>query len=128
MPRATPTFTMPPTPERPRWRTPPAASVLIAAELAAARVAVDPWPSLERAHIASQPWAWQHTRVHAAMLRAAWRRRDRHEIVGQAIRLAVAGPGSLTGRYPPGNTGRSAMRLTETAPIPADLAELLRRH
>lgn len=119
---------MPPTPERSRWRTPPAVSALIAAELATARTATDPWPSLGRAHIASQPWAWPHTRVHAAMLRAAWRHRDRHEIAGQAIRLAVAGPGSLTGRYPPGNTGRATMRLTETGPVPNDLAELLRRH
>lgn len=34
--------------------------------------------------------------------------------VGQAIRLAVAGPGSLVGKYPPGNTGRTTIRLTET--------------
>ncbi|MET0459893.1 MAG: hypothetical protein ABW195_11655 [Ilumatobacteraceae bacterium] len=37
------------------------------------------------------------------------------------MRLAVAGPGSLVGRYPPGNT----VGLTEHGPIPADLADLL---
>jgi hypothetical protein len=85
------------------------------------------WPALERAHIASQPWAWPHTRVHVAMLRLAWRERDRREVVGQLIRLAVAGPGSLANRYPPGNTGRTAMGLTEHGPIPADLADQLAR-
>lgn len=110
-----------------RWRTPPAIGQLIDTALVEALTASDPWPSLERAHIASQPWAWAHTRVHAAMLRVAWRQRDRHELVGQLIRLAVAGPGSLAGRYPPGNTGRATMGLTEHGPIPADLAALLPR-
>jgi hypothetical protein len=90
-----------------------------------ARTDADPWPALERAHIASQPFAWPHTRVHATMLRVAWRQQDRREIVGQLVRLIVAGPGSLVDRYPPGNTGRTTMGLTEHAPIPADLAELL---
>jgi hypothetical protein len=112
-------------PDRPRRRTPSQIRELIAGELAAARTADDPWPALERAHIASQPWAWPHTRVHAAMLRATWRQRDRHELVAQLVRLTVAAPGSLTGRYPAGNTGRSTMRLTETAPVPDDLARLL---
>ncbi len=60
-----------------------------------------------------------------AMLRCAWRQRDHREIVGQLIRLIVAGPGSLTGRYPPGNTGRTTMALTEHGPIPTDLTDLL---
>jgi hypothetical protein len=46
------------------------------------------------------------------------------EAVGQVVRLAS--PGSLVGRYPPGNTGRTTMGLTEHADIPADLHELLR--
>jgi hypothetical protein len=41
------------------------------------------------------------------------------------IRLAVAGPGSLVGKYPPGNTGRTTMRLTQTAPLPADIEQAL---
>jgi hypothetical protein len=39
------------------------------------------------------------------MLACGFRRHDRREIVGQMVRLVVAGPGSLTGRYPVGNTG-----------------------
>lgn len=104
-------------------RRPPAAlERVIDDAIAAAGTAADPWPALERAHIASQPWAWPHTRVHAAMLRAAWRQRTRGELIGQTVRLVVAGPGSLVGRYPPGNTGRTRMRLTERGPIPDDLA------
>ena len=97
----------------------------LAAELSAARTAADPWPYLERAHIVSQPWAWPHTRVHFHMLRVAAKRRDRRELVGQIIRIAVAGPGSLAGRYPVGNTGRTTMGLTEVALVPDDLAEIL---
>ena len=111
----------------PSGRRPPAdLARLIEDAITAAPTGSDPWPALERAHIASQPWAWPHLRVHAAMFRLAWRERDRREIAGQAIRLAVAGPGSLANRYPPGNTGRTTMGLTEHGPIPADLADLLR--
>lgn len=60
------------------------------------------------------------------MFRLASHKLNRREIAGQVIRLAVAGPGSLAGRYPPGNTGRTTMGLTEHGPIPADLADLLR--
>ncbi|MFP5488555.1 MAG: DUF3703 domain-containing protein, partial [Acidimicrobiia bacterium] len=98
---------------------------IIESALEHARTAADPWPLLERAHIASQPWARPHTRVHAAMLGVAWRQRDRHELLGQLVRLAVAGPGSLADRYPPGNTGRTTMGLTEHGPIPAVLADVL---
>lgn len=94
-------------------------------ELARAPRANDPWPHLERAHILSQPWAGPHTRVHWTMLTVAARQRDRRELLGQLVRLIVAGPGSLTGRYPPGNTGRTTMGLTETAPLPTDLADIL---
>ncbi|MGH9134712.1 MAG: DUF3703 domain-containing protein [Ilumatobacteraceae bacterium] len=97
----------------------------LADELAAARTAADQWPHLERADIVSQPWAWPHTRVHWAMLGCAIRQRDRREVVGQLVRLAVAGPGSLAGRYRTGNTGRTTMRLTATAPVPADLEGIL---
>lgn len=100
---------------------------LIEAAIVDARTATDPWPALERAHIAAQPWAWPHVRVHAAMLRVAWRRRDRREFVGQVFRLAVAGPGSGVGRYPPGNTGRVSMGLTERGPVPEDLSVHLPR-
>jgi hypothetical protein len=59
------------------------------------------------------------------MLRIAVTQRDRGEILGQIVRLAVAGPGSLAGRYPSGNTGRTTMRLTETAALPDNIAGVL---
>lgn len=114
-------------PEPSRRRPPAELARLIDDAITAARIGNDPWPALERAHIASQPWAWPHTRVHAAMLSVAWRERDRREIAGQLIRLVVAGPGSLADRYPVGNTGRTIMGLTEHGPIPDDLADLLDR-
>jgi hypothetical protein len=85
------------------------------------------WEHLARAHILSQPWAWPHVRVHGLMLRQGLRERDRRETVGQAIRLIVAGPGSLAGRYPTGNSGRSNVPMMQPAPVPTDLAELLGR-
>ena len=94
-------------------------------ELANARQATDPWPPLERAHIVSQPWAWHHTGVHWNMLITAARQRDPREALGQVVRIIVAGPGSLAGKYPIGNTGRTTMRLTEVAQVPDDLAALL---
>jgi hypothetical protein len=41
------------------------------------------------------------------------------------VRLTVAGPGSLTGRYPVGNTGGARVNALTPMPIPADLAPLL---
>ena len=112
-------------PDTARWRIPTEIAALVDTELTTARHSDDPWPALERAHLLSQPWAWTHTRVHLAMLRLALQQRDRREFVGQVIRLAVASPGSLVGKYPPGNTGRTTMRLTETAPLPADIEQAL---
>jgi hypothetical protein len=112
-------------PDQSRWRAPCEIRTWIDHELAASRTAADPWTALGRAHIVSQPWAWQHTRVHLRMLVVAVRTLDRSEVVGQLVRLVVAGPGSLAGRYPSGNTGRTTMRLTETAPVPPDLKHLI---
>lgn len=110
------------------WSTPSSARQLIEEHLAAARRAEDPWPDLERAHLLSQPWWWPHTRAHAAMLVVALRTKDRREATGQVVRFLVAGPGSLAGRYPPGNTGRTTMGLTETAAVPAHIAAFLARY
>jgi hypothetical protein len=107
------------------WRIPAEIATLVDSELATARTAGDPWPALERAHLLSQPWVWAHTRVHFAMLRLALTQRDASEMIGQLVRLAIAGPGSLAGKYPAGNTGRTTMGLTETAPLPPDVAEVL---
>ena len=103
-----------------KLRAPTPMRSTLANELAAARQAFDGgedgWPHLERAHILSQPWAWDHVRVHAAMLRRARHERDRIEVRGQVLRLVVAGPGSLVNRYPIGNNGRA--RVSATMPMP----------
>ena len=111
-----------------RFTTPDEIRRLVNEHLDSARTATDPWPDLEHAHLLSQPWWWPHTQVHAAMLAVALRTRDRREAFGQLIRIVVAGPGSLAVRYPSGNTGRTAMGLTQTAPTPDDVAALLANH
>lgn len=83
------------------------------------------WRHLERAHMVSQPDPWLHTCNHAAMLVMALRERDRREALGQVVRLIVAAPGSISGRYPPGNTGRVDAGLMTAMPIPSDLAAQL---
>jgi hypothetical protein len=66
-------------------------------------------------------------KVHALMLRQGLRERDRREAVGQVVRLIVAGPGSLAGRYPTGNSGRADVPMMRPAPVPPDLAAVLDR-
>ena len=83
------------------------------------------WRHLERAHILSQPLAWRHLVTHAAMFAAAWRRRDGQELAGQSIRLLLALPGSVSGRYPAGNTGGADVSAFKAMPVPADLRPLL---
>lgn len=79
------------------------------------------WRALERAHIVSQPMLGPHVRVHVAMLDYAVHLRDGREIVGQIVRLALAPLGSLTGRIPWGNTGRSNVSAFQPMRIPDDL-------
>lgn len=98
------------------------------ADAAGARHAGHPdqaWQFLEDAHVLSQPWVRPHLRVHVAMLSFGWSQRDRTEIVGQVTRLLLAGPGSVTGRYPVGHTGRANVSAFEPMPIRPDLAQLL---
>ncbi len=83
------------------------------------------WKHLERAHILSQPLAWPHVRTHAAMFGVAFRRRDRRELVGQVFRIVVAGPASLAGKYPVGNTGGADVSPFAPMPVPDDLRPLL---
>jgi hypothetical protein len=83
------------------------------------------WTHLERAHILSQPLAGLHVRTHVAMLAAALRRRDRRELVGQLFRVVVAAPGSITGKYPVGNTGGADVSPFAPMPVPDDLRPLL---
>lgn len=101
------------------------------AELAAAIAAerngntANAWGHLERAHILSQAHAWPHIRVHGRMFAFAWRRRDVREILAQIPRLILAGPGSLFGRAPLGNTGGSSVGIFTPMPVPDDLKRLL---
>ena len=83
------------------------------------------WTLLEDAHVLSQPWAWLHVRVHGSMFVTAMMQRDVREVRGQLSRIAVAGPGSLSGRYPTGNTGRARVPATQPMPIRSDLAMML---
>jgi hypothetical protein len=69
--------------------------------------------------------AGPHVRTHVAMFGAAIRKREPREIFGQAMRLIVAGPGSLTGRYPVGNTGGADVSAFTPMPIPDDLQAIL---
>ena len=102
-----------------------------AAELDAARAARSSgdtsaeWSHLERAHILSQPLAGAHVRTHVAMFTAALRRHDRHELTGQLFRIIVAGPGSITGKYPVGNTGGADVSAFAPMAIPDDLRPVL---
>ncbi|MDO3635353.1 DUF3703 domain-containing protein [Mycolicibacterium arseniciresistens] len=81
------------------------------------------WRHLERAHIISPPDPLLHKMNHVAMLKLALREHDRREALGQLVRIVVAAPGSLTGRYPQGNTGRVDAGLMTPMTVPADLAE-----
>lgn len=83
------------------------------------------WAHLERAHILSQPMALAHVRTHVAMIGYAFRRHDGREVAGQLLRLLLAGLGSLTGRYPVGNTGGADVSAFQPMPVPEDLRELL---
>jgi hypothetical protein len=83
------------------------------------------WTHLERAHILSQPMAMPHVQTHVSMLRYGIRHRDAHEVLGQLVRLVVAGPGSVTGRYPVGNTGGANVSALRPMPIPDDLRGFL---
>jgi len=105
---------------------------VFAGELASARCAESEddaaraWLHLERAHVLSQAYAGPHVRVHGRMLAFAWRRRDLRELVGQLPRLALAAPGSWTGRAPRGNTGGADVGIFTPMDVPADLERLLR--
>ncbi|KPF72329.1 hypothetical protein IP68_17600 [Blastomonas sp. AAP25] len=84
------------------------------------------WHHLERVHIVSQPYLGPHLASHGAMLGIAIRRRDWSEVLGQMVRITLAPLGSLTGRLPVGNTGRSNVSAFAPMPIPPDLAQELR--
>jgi hypothetical protein len=59
------------------------------------------------------------------MFVAALRRRNGHEVVGQTLRLMLAAPGSISGRYPVGNTGGADVSAFSPMAVPEDLRPLL---
>lgn len=83
------------------------------------------WRHLERAHVLSQAYAGPHVWVHCRMFAFGWRRRDVRELLGQAARILVAGPGSWLGRAPLGNTGGANVGILTPMPIPEDLRAML---
>ena len=112
-------------------RPPRAIRTALTDQLTASQTAFDQrdpasgWHHLERAHVLSQPWAMPHIRVHRVMLRRGFKTGDRKEVVGQFVRIIVAGPGSLLGRYPVGNSGRARVSAMKPMPLEEDLAALL---
>jgi hypothetical protein len=106
---------------------PPALAARYADELGRGAADASPagWSALETAHVLAQPWAGAHVRTHWLMLRRGLRERDAREVAGQLVRILVAGPGSLAGRYPVGNTGRARVKATLPMAVPEDLAALL---
>jgi len=89
------------------------------------------WPQcfhhLERAHVLSQRNAWPHTLSHWWMLKVGIRTLDSREIIGQVIRIAVAGIGSLLGKAPVGNTGGANVGIMTPMKIPGDLEGILQQ-
>lgn len=122
---------MPVLAKQPKPHNPAAIRRAWAAEHRAARQArADGDPSrerrhLERAHILSQPFAIPHIRTHMAMLGFGFRHRDGREILGQLVRLLVAGPGSALRRYPLGNTGGANVSAFKPMAFPPELERLM---
>lgn len=83
------------------------------------------WKLLETAHVLSQAFPWLHVRAHWEMLLLGARLRDRREVLGQVARLVVAGPSSLGGWAPPGNTGRARTPMWLPMPVPKELRAVL---
>lgn len=80
------------------------------------------WLALERAHIVAQPFFGPHLAAHWQMAGFALALRDWREVAGQLFRLALVPLGSLTGRLPEGNTGRTRVSAFKPMPVPPDLA------
>jgi hypothetical protein len=83
------------------------------------------WHHLERAHVLAQPFVIAHVGSHVAMLRRAVVERDGTEVVGQVVRIVLAGPASAVGKIPTGNPGRARVPLAAERAVPADLAAIL---
>lgn len=80
---------------------------------------------LERAHVLAQPATLQHVRVHWRMFRFALRQRLPAEAFGQVLRMLLAGPLTIAGILPTGNTGGSSVNGFMPMPVPADLQRVI---
>lgn len=85
------------------------------------------WNHLEKAHIISQPYALAHIYVHILMIQFAWNQKNFKEILGQIPRILLAGPGSLLGLAPKGNTGGANVGIFTPMQIPEDLDREIKR-
>ena len=83
------------------------------------------WQHLERAHILSQPYAWLHIYVHIKMILFSLRRGNFKEVIAQIPRILLAGPGSLFGLAPKGNTGGGNVGIFTPMEIPEYLRKIL---
>lgn len=83
------------------------------------------WHHLERAHIVAQPLLGAHLLSHGYMLRYAIEVRDAREVAGQIMRVGLALIGSLAGKLPVGNTGRSRISAFAPMPVTPDLAKFV---
>jgi len=68
---------------------------------------------LENAHLASQPYALPHFKVHWQMFVLAFEYSQWGEFLGQIPRLILAMPGSWLGKAPKGNVGSTKMGIFE---------------
>lgn len=82
-------------------------------------------PHLQRAHILGQCDIGRHLLVHRLMLRAGWKRRDRREVAGQALRLLLVPLGHLARRLPEGNPGTADVSAFAPRALPEEIARLL---
>jgi hypothetical protein len=76
------------------------------------------WKLLQIAHIGSQPWALLHFCVHFEMLKLALATKNAQEIFGQIVRLVLAIPATVLGKYPVGNPGTSDVSMFKTCDLP----------
>ena len=94
-------------------------------DLAKARYAARQWAEtihhLERAHIVGQRCFWSHLFTHLWMLRVAYARQDRPEVMGQITRILAVPLGYVFGWVPVGNTGGANVSPIRPMPIPQDL-------
>lgn len=101
------------------------AAMVEAARHGAADDARRAFAALERAHVLGQLDFVPHLRVHWQMLRVGWAARDRREVTGQLLRIALVPVGHLVGRLPVGNTGGANVSAFRPMAIPPDLEPLI---